>query len=120
MADGSTAHRLAFASEMADLQERINAWIVKCDPELRTQLEWQFLAGSKYFRPFTVFACHHAMHDTIAPSAVIESAMLIELFHNVSLIIDDIVDKSEHRRNRLTLLSKFGELSAFIDRKSVV
>ena len=118
MADVPTASETpghAFAPEMAALRERINAWIGKCDPELRAELEWQFLAGSKYFRPFTVFACYHAMHATAAPPPdVVESAMLIELFHNVSLIIDDIVDKSEHRRNRLTLHTKFGELSAFM------
>jgi geranylgeranyl pyrophosphate synthase len=54
------------------------------------------------------------MHDRPAPTGVIESAMLIELFHNVSLIVDDIVDKSEHRRSRLTLHAKFGELAAFM------
>ena len=117
MADGSPAPDApgaAFTAEMASLRENIADWIGKCDAELRAELEWQFLAGSKYFRPFTVFACHHAMHDSVAPPAVIESAMLIELFHNVSLIIDDIVDKSEHRRNRLTLHTKFGELAAFM------
>jgi geranylgeranyl pyrophosphate synthase len=117
MADGSTAPDapgLAFATEMASLREKIATWIDKCDAEMRAELEWQFLAGSKYFRPFTVFACYRAMHGTAAPDSVIESAMLIELFHNVSLIIDDIVDKSEHRRNRLTLHTKFGELAAFM------
>jgi geranylgeranyl pyrophosphate synthase len=117
MADGSTvteAPGLAFAAEMASLRDKIAAWIEECDPEMRAELEWQFLAGSKYFRPFTVFACYRAMHGTAAPDAVIEAAMLIELFHNVSLVIDDIVDKSEHRRNRLTLHAKFGELSAFM------
>ena len=103
-----------FAGEIAALRERIAGWIAGCDPEIRPELEWQLLADSKYFRPFTVFACYRAMHDTAIPIVAIESALLIELFHNVSLVIDDIVDKSEHRRNRLTLHNKFGELAAFM------
>lgn len=104
----------AFGAEMTALRETIAAWIGRCDAELHPELEWQFLAGSKYFRPFTVFACHRAMHATPAPAAVIDAAMLIELFHNVSLIVDDIVDRSDERRARATLHRKFGELTAFM------
>ena len=103
-----------YAPELSALRARIDTWIDRCDTELRAELEWQFLAGSKYFRPMTVFACHHAMHGTAAPAATIEAAMLIELFHNVSLVIDDIVDKSPQRRGRATLHTKFGELQAFM------
>jgi geranylgeranyl pyrophosphate synthase len=114
MATEAATRDLPFTAEMAALRERIAHWLDHCDAEMRPALEWQFLAGSKYFRPFTVFACYRATQDTATPPAVIESALLIELFHNLSLIIDDIVDKSEHRRNRLTLHSKFGELVAFM------
>lgn len=114
MPDDATAREPPFGAEIAALRERIADWIDRCDTEIRPGLEWQLLAGAKYFRPFTVFACYRAMHDTAVPAAAIESALLIELFHNVSLIIDDIVDKSERRRNRLTLHSKFGELAAFM------
>jgi geranylgeranyl pyrophosphate synthase len=114
MASEASTRDLAFAAEMAALRERIADWLGRCYAEIRPALEWQFLAGSKYFRPFTVFACYRAMHETATPPVVIESALLIELFHNLSLIIDDIVDRSEHRRNRLTLHTKFGELVAFM------
>ena len=43
-----------------------------------------------------------------------QSALVIELFHNVSLIIDDIVDRSPTRRGRATMHTKFGELSALM------
>jgi geranylgeranyl pyrophosphate synthase len=45
---------------------------------------------------------------------VIESALSIEVLHNVSLIIDDIVDKSDKRRGRDTLHCRFGELNAIM------
>ena len=37
------------------------------------------------------------------------SALVIEFFHNVSLVIDDIVDRSDTRRGRSTLHTRFGE-----------
>ena len=38
----------------------------------------------------------------------------MELFHNVSLIIDDILDRSPTRRGRATLHARFGELAALM------
>nr|WP_268968561.1 polyprenyl synthetase family protein [Palleronia pontilimi] len=82
---------------------------------MREALEWQFMSGSKYFRPLTIFACHRAMYGAAPiPERVIQSALVIELFHNVSLVIDDIVDRSPERRGRATMHTKFGELSALM------
>ena len=63
----------------------------------------------------TIFSCRRAMRPAAAiPPDVIEAALLIEMFHNVSLIVDDIVDHSDERRGRATLHLKFGELHAFM------
>jgi geranylgeranyl pyrophosphate synthase len=104
----------AFAAELEALRARVLEWIADCDAELREALEWQFLAGSKFFRPLTVFACHRAAGARTIPPGTIEAALLIEMFHNVSLVIDDIVDKSGERRGRATLHRRFGELNAFM------
>ncbi len=103
-----------FAPELAALDARVQAWIAGCDAEMREALEWQFLAGSKFFRPLTVFACHRAAGARTVPPGTIEAALLIEMYHNVSLVIDDIVDKSDERRGRATLHKRFGELNAFM------
>ncbi|MGO8917888.1 MAG: polyprenyl synthetase family protein [Stellaceae bacterium] len=87
---------------------------------MREALKWQFVSGSKYFRPSTVFSCYRALSGGDIPPSVIRSALLIELFHNVSLVIDDIVDNSEVRRGRLTLHSKFGQLMALMTSGYVV
>lgn len=106
---------LGFAAEMAALRHRIAAWVAGCDAEVRPALEWQFLGGSKYFRPLTIFACHRAMVGAGAvPPAVLNRALVIELFHNVSLVVDDILDRSPERRGRATLHSRFGELQALM------
>ena len=52
---------LGFSDEMMILRQRIAAWVESCDPEMREALEWQFLAGSKYFRPLTIFACYRSL-----------------------------------------------------------
>lgn len=103
-----------FDREMRRLHEAIAEWIGGADEEMRAALQWQFIAGSKYFRPLTVFSCYRAMHADDTPPFVIRSALLIEMFHNVSLVIDDIVDRSEQRRERLTLHAKFGQLAALM------
>jgi geranylgeranyl pyrophosphate synthase len=71
-------------------------------------------APSKYFRPLTVFCCSRAVNGPCLSMEAIRSAFIVELFHNVSLIIDDIVDHSRHRRGKLTLHCRFGTLRALM------
>ena len=111
---------IGFEPELAALRERVAAWVASCDAELRDALEWQFAAGSKYFRPLTVFACHRAARAGPITAEVVEAAKLIELFHNVSLVIDDIVDLSDERRGRATLHTRFGQLAALMTAGYVV
>jgi geranylgeranyl pyrophosphate synthase len=106
--------RLGFAREMKEVRDRILDWVETSDPEMRSALEWQFISGSKYFRPLTIFSCYQATIQGPIPSWVINSAVVIEFFHNVSLIIDDIVDRSDERRGRATLHKRFGELNALM------
>ncbi len=105
---------LGFDAEMAALRERIAGWVARADPEMRPQLEWQFLSGSKYFRPLTIFSCWRASTGGKLPARIATSALVVELFHNVSLVIDDIVDRSPTRRDRATLHEAFGELAALM------
>ena len=114
--DGTTPGAIAelgFDVEIACLREMIADWVAGCDREMRAALEWQFLEGSKYFRPLTVFSCYRAAHNGPIPQQIMNSALVIEFFHNVSLIIDDIVDKSP-MSGRPALHKRFGELSALM------
>ena len=106
--------QLGYEGEMADLRATIEDWLETTDGEMREMMDWQFLGPSKYFRPMTVFSCYRAQNAGDIPHQIMESALVIEMFHNVSLIVDDIVDKSPERRGKKTLHYQFGELNALM------
>lgn len=102
------------ADDLDRLRVRIAAWIDAASAELHEPLKWQLCASAKFFRPLTVFACHRAISDRPVPRQVVLSAVAVELMHNVSLVIDDILDRSRRRRGKLTLHCRFGELPALM------
>jgi geranylgeranyl pyrophosphate synthase len=105
--------RLGAAAEIELLRERIAAWLESVDDELREPLAWAFSGTPKHFRPMTLFACHRAVHDTPASEAV-ELAFAVELLHNMSLIVDDVLDGSDERRGVATVERRFGRLTALM------
>lgn len=105
---------LGFSAELARLRQMIGAWIETTDGSMQEMLRWQFEQGSKYFRPLTIFACHRARFGGEIPESLIERAVVLEMVHNVSLIIDDILDQSPTRRGRATLHTRFGQLPALM------
>jgi geranylgeranyl pyrophosphate synthase len=105
--------QLGADAEVAQLRHRVNAWLDGVDDELRESLSWAFAGTPKHFRPLTVFACHRAMHTTPASEAV-ELAFAVELMHNMSLIIDDVLDESDERRGIDTVQKRFGSLTALM------
>ena len=105
---------LDFEEEIDLLKVFLADWINRCDPELRELLDWQFLGDSKYFRPVTIFACYEAVHAEPVTAQIIRSSAALEIVHNVSLIIDDILDRSRFRRGKLTLHCRFGSLPALM------
>jgi geranylgeranyl pyrophosphate synthase len=110
--DGVIA-RLGAVAEIELLRERIASWLEGVDDELREPLRWAFGGTPKHFRPVTLFACHRAVQDTPASEAV-ELAFAVELVHNMSLIVDDILDESDERRGLATVERRFGRLTALM------
>jgi geranylgeranyl pyrophosphate synthase len=112
--DKAVIAKLGYEREVRQLREDILAWVATSDEEMRPQLEWQFLGRSKYFRPLTVFACSRAVRPGGIRPDVLLGAVGIELLHNVSLIVDDILDASDERRGVPTLHRQFGSLPALM------
>jgi geranylgeranyl pyrophosphate synthase len=104
---------LGATAEIDLLRERIATWLEGVDDELREPLTWAFAGTPKHFRPVTLFACHRALHETPASEAV-ELAFAVELMHNMSLIVDDVLDESDDRRGIATVERRFGRLTALM------
>jgi geranylgeranyl diphosphate synthase type II len=68
--------------------------------------------GGKRIRPVCVLLANE-LFDTIHPDAY-HVATAIELFHNFSLIHDDIMDKAPVRRGVPTVHTKYGESTALL------
>jgi geranylgeranyl pyrophosphate synthase len=106
--------QLGAQREIALVRRRIAEWLRHVDDELRETLEWTFKGAQKHFRPLTLFACHRAVHGPSLPPQTVELAFVVELVHNMSLIIDDILDESAERRGIATIHAKFGRLPAMM------
>jgi geranylgeranyl pyrophosphate synthase len=112
--DKAVISKLGYEREVQQLREGIREWVAASGDEMRAPLEWQFLGRSKYFRPLTVFACCRATSPDGITADVLRGAIGIELLHNVSLIVDDILDASDERRGVPTLHRRFGSLPALM------
>jgi geranylgeranyl diphosphate synthase type I len=80
--------------------------------ELREQVEHVSLSGGKRVRPVvTVLAC-----ETAGGSAedAVDYGVGIELVHNASLVVDDIIDRSELRRGTTAAWTAFGHGPAIV------
>jgi geranylgeranyl pyrophosphate synthase len=105
--------QLGATAEIQLLRKRLATWLESVDDELRESLTWAFAGAPKHFRPVTLFACHRAVHETPASEAV-ELAFAVELMHNMSLIVDDVLDGSDERRGIATVERRFGRLTALM------
>jgi len=74
---------------------------------------WQISTGGKRVRPALtlIFA---EMGGKPLSDGVIYAAAGVELIHNYSLVIDDIIDRGEIRRNEPTTRAKYGDEMALL------
>jgi len=95
------------------VEERLEAVIDAVEPdELTEEVGHVVLSGGKRVRPtVTVLVCEALGGD---PADAVDFAVGIELVHNASLVIDDIIDESELRRGTPAAWDKFGHGPAII------
>lgn len=79
---------------------------------LGDEIEHVALAGGKRVRPtVTLLACEAAGGD---PQDAVDFAVGVELVHNASLVIDDIIDRSDVRRGTASAWAEYGYGPAII------
>jgi len=93
------AHRAA-------IEQRLAETVAAVEPsELSDELEHVVLAGGKRVRPtLTVLVCEAAGGDS---EDAMGFAVGIELVHNASLVVDDIIDQSALRRGKSSAWAAF-------------
>lgn len=105
---------LGYGEQIDELKRFLHEWVQQSHNEIKTSLTWQFGGNSKFFRPLMMFACHDAVATKTRDKHLLSRVAALEIFHNVSLIIDDILDRSRTRRGKATLHCKFGSLPALM------
>jgi geranylgeranyl diphosphate synthase type I len=95
------------------VDDRLKTVIDAVDPpELSDELAHVALAGGKRVRPaVTILSCEACGGD---PDAAVDFAVAIELVHNASLVIDDIIDRSDIRRGTPSAWARYGYGPAII------
>lgn len=99
------------------LQDKVNARIREQDfsgmpAGLYEPLQYTIELGGKRIRPcLSLMACELFGKE---PEAVIEPAIGMELFHNFTLIHDDIMDEAEMRRGHPTVHHKWNRNNAIL------
>ncbi|MFC5277684.1 polyprenyl synthetase family protein [Halorubrum rubrum] len=98
---------------VALVEDRLEEVIDRVEPEeLSDELAHVVLAGGKRVRPaVTILACEAFDGD---PDDAVDFAAGIEFVHNASLVIDDIIDRSDVRRGTPSAWAEFGYGPAMI------
>jgi geranylgeranyl diphosphate synthase type I len=111
---GSRTNTMEYLQTRRDrVEERLESVLNDVSPtELAAEVRHVSLAGGKRVRPtVTVLACEAAGGEV---EDALDFAVGVELVHNASLVIDDIIDEAELRRDVASAWTEFGYGPAII------
>jgi geranylgeranyl diphosphate synthase, type II len=111
-------NKLMYAVE--ELQNLVNAEIAKRTAALDNSrptglyvpVSYSLGVGGKRLRPVLLLTSFNIFSDDIEKA--IPAALAIEVFHNFTLLHDDIMDRAEVRRNKPTVHVKYGGNTAIL------
>lgn len=83
-----------------------------CLPGLYNPIRYTLSAGGKRLRPLLTLASCQACG--VDPREAINQAWGIEMFHNFTLLHDDVMDRADTRRGRPTVHRKWNEATAIL------
>lgn len=110
-------HSLEELAQLAD--KAVRELEFPAQPELLyAPVKYTLEAGGKRLRPLlTLASCEMFCNDT---DAAMSAAMGIEVFHNFTLLHDDIMDNADRRRGRETVHIKWNENVAILSGDAMV
>jgi geranylgeranyl pyrophosphate synthase len=105
---------MGLTADIDELQTLLRKWADECHPEVARLMRYQLTGSAKFFRPVSLLACYRASSNSQPRESVLRRAAAVELMHNATLIVDDILDRSRRRRTNLSLHCRFGSLPALM------
>lgn len=82
-------------------------------PGLYQPIQYALESGGKRLRPALCLAAYAALSGR-APEEAVSQAMAIEMFHNFTLLHDDVMDRADTRRGRPAVHVRWGENAAIL------
>ncbi len=104
---------LSYSESYATIEKYISQLpLNSTPPELYEPIKYILSIGGKRIRPCLALMSHSLFSEEI--SDVIHPALGLEVFHNFTLLHDDIMDKASRRRNHDTVHVKWNENVAIL------
>ncbi len=103
----------------ADLVAEVEAGLAALDlpadpPSLYGPVRYALESGGKRIRPVALLLAAEAFGGADARRRALPAALAVEVFHNFTLVHDDIMDRSATRRGRPCVHTRFGEAEAIL------
>lgn len=98
-------------------------WLEKEPANLYEPMRYILQQGGKRLRPSLATMCASLFcnaHDEAFMQRTVFPCMAVEVFHNFTLIHDDIMDHSDMRRGKPTVVKQFGENAAILSGDSML
>lgn len=91
---------------LQELEQRLRPVVSRVEPEPLRECLWYGLEGGKRVRPLLlILSCEAAGCSALD---ALDAGVAVELLHTASLVHDDIMDESAHRRGKVAVHLKFG------------
>lgn len=105
------------AGHVADLRERVHAALAELEmgvepPELYEPVRYVLSGGGKRLRPVLLLLAAEIYGAEVARA--MPAALAVEVFHNFTLVHDDIMDHAATRRGRPTVHERWDEGTAIL------
>lgn len=95
-----------------ELRKRSDGLRKMSPADLYCPVDYSLEMGGKRLRPLLLLLSYNIFSDSVEEA--LPAAIAVEMFHNFTLLHDDIMDKAEVRRNRPTVHIKYSENSAIL------
>ncbi len=104
---------LTFTNILQRIENEVKAFKLDYQPQnLYTPIEYILSLGGKRIRPAFVLIANNIYNDTIDDA--IPAALSLEVFHNFTLLHDDLMDEADMRRNKPTVHKLWNANSAIL------